>query len=186
VRHWSKGQRMVNLFAYTGAFSIYALAGGATRAVDVDAAEPALRDAARHASMNGFSERHSTLAVDLLENPSAALAHPDLRGASMIILDPPSLARRENQRHAALRAYRKLNAAAMAALPAGGLLATASCTAQVSPDAFRQAVAEAAASAGVEARILHEAGHAPDHPVPLSFPEGRYLKFLLLRVDPAR
>ena len=72
----------------------------------------------------------------------------------------------------------------MAALPAGGWLATASCTAQVSPEAFREALAEAAARAGVDARVLHEAGHATDHPVPLSFPEGRYLKFMLLRVDP--
>lgn len=186
LKRWAPGHTVVNLFAYTGAFSMYALAGGAARAVDVDVAEPALRDAARHASMNGFAERHSTLAADLLENPSLALANPALMGASMIVLDPPSLARRENQRHAALRAYRKLNAAAMAALPAGGLLASASCTAQVSPDAFRNVLAEAASSAGVEARILHEAGQAPDHPVPVSFPEGRYLKFVLLRVDPAR
>ena len=74
-----------------------------------------------------------------------------------------------------------------AALPEGGLLATASCTAQVSPAAFRDALAQAAAEAAVEAQVLHESGHAPDHPVPLAFPEGRYLKFVLLRVTrPAR
>ncbi|MDA0700379.1 MAG: class I SAM-dependent rRNA methyltransferase, partial [bacterium] len=84
------------------------------------------------------------------------------------------------------RAYRRLNAAAMAVLPAGGLLATASCTAQVSAEAFRGVLAEAAVEAGVDARILHEAGHAADHPVPLAFPEGRYLKFMVLRVDAPR
>jgi 23S rRNA (cytosine1962-C5)-methyltransferase len=96
------------------------------------------------------------------------------------------LARHKGQRHAALRAYRRLNAAALAALPDGGLLATASCTAQIGAEAFRGVVAEAANEAGVQARILHEAGHAPDHPVPLAFPEGRYLKFLLVRVDRPR
>ena len=118
-----------------------------------------------------------------MADPAAALRHAELAGSDLIVLDPPSLARHKGQRHAALRAYRRLNAAAMASLPDGGLLATASCTAQVTPEAFRGALAEAAAEAGVDARVLHEAGHAADHPVPLAFPEGRYLKFLVVRID---
>lgn len=195
VRGWAAGRTVANLFAYSGAFSVHALAGGARRAVDVDVAPAALRDAARNVAANaarfpdGAADargRHATLALDLLADPAAALRHPDLAGSDLIVLDPPSLARNKGQRHAALRAYRRLNAAAMAALPEGGLLATASCTAQVAPDAFRGALAEAAAEAGVDARVLHEAGHAADHPVPLAFPEGRYLKFVLLRVDRPR
>jgi 23S rRNA (cytosine1962-C5)-methyltransferase len=127
--------------------------------------------------------RHTTVALDLLADPAAALRLPALAGVDLIVLDPPSLARHKGQRHAALRAYRRLNAAAMAALPEGGLLATASCTSQVGADAFRGVLAEAAADAGVDARVLHEAGHAADHPVPLAFPEGRYLKFVVLRID---
>jgi len=188
VRGLARGRRVANLFAYAGAFSVYALAGGAERTVDVDVAAAALRDAARNVAANhpDVGERHATLALDLLADPAAALRHPLLAGSDLVVLDPPSLARNKSQRHGALRAYRRLNAAAMAALPPGGLLATASCTAQVGADAFRGVLAEAAAEAGVDARVLHEAGHAADHPVPLAFPEGRYLKFLLLQVDPPR
>ena len=183
----ARGRRVANLFAYAGAFSVYALVGGAERAVDVDTAAAALRDAVRNVAANdeagSLRSRHATLAHDLMADPAAALRHPDLAGSDLIVLDPPSLARHKGQRHAALRAYKRLNAAAMAALPAGGLLATASCTAQVSPEAFRAVLAEAALEAGVDARVLHEAGHAADHPVPLAFPEGRYLKFVVLRID---
>ncbi|MBW6456507.1 MAG: class I SAM-dependent methyltransferase [Trueperaceae bacterium] len=195
VRGLARGRRVANLFAYAGAFSLHALAGGAARAVDVDVAVAALADAERNVAANAAAieaadpdggparERHATLALDLLADPAAALRHPQLAGSDLVVLDPPSLARHKGQRHAALRAYRRLNAAAMAALPDGGLLASASCTAQVSPEAFRGVLAEAAAEAGVDARVLHEAGHAGDHPVPLAFPEGRYLKFVVLRID---
>jgi 23S rRNA (cytosine1962-C5)-methyltransferase len=196
VRALAGGRRVANLFAYAGAFSVYALSGGAASSVDVDAAAPALRDAERNVAANRAAieaaggaageVRHATLALDLLADPAAALRHPALAGCDLIVLDPPSLARHKGQRHAALRAYRRLNAAAMAALPEGGLLATASCTSQVSADAFRGVLAEAAVEAGVDARLLHEAGHAADHPVPLAFPEGRYLKFAVLRIDRAR
>jgi len=198
VRALARDRRVANLFAYSGAFSVHALAGGAARAVDVDVAAAALRDAERNVAANAAaietahpsgapaSERHATVALDLLADPAAALRHPALAGSDLIVLDPPSLARHKGQRHAALRAYRRLNAAAMAALPDGGLLATASCTAQVSPEAFRDVLAQAATEAAVDARVLHEAGHAGDHPVPLAFPEGRYLKFVLLRVDRPR
>jgi 23S rRNA (cytosine1962-C5)-methyltransferase len=107
----------------------------------------------------------------------------DASETDLVVLDPPSLARSKSQRHAALRAFRRLNAGVMERLPAGGLLATASCTAQVSPADFRAALAAAAGEAGVRAQILHEAGHALDHPVSLAFPEGRYLTFLLLCVS---
>lgn len=188
VRDIARGRRVANLFAYSGAFSVYALAGDAERAVDVDVASAALRDAARNVAANGdaiggdASERHGTLHADLLADPGAALAAPELAGSDLIVLDPPSLARRKGQRHAALRTYRRLNAAALAALPEGGVLATASCTAQVSHEAFLGALAEAASEAGVCAQVLRESGHAPDHPVRLAFPEGRYLSFVVLRV----
>jgi len=195
MRGLARGRRVANLFAYTGAFSLYALAGGAARAIDVDVAAAALGDAERNVRANAAAieaadpdggpatGRHATLALDLLADPAVALRHPELAGSDLIVLDPPSLARHKGQRHAALRAYRRLNGAAMAALPDGGLLATASCTAQVGPEAFRGVLAEAAAEAGVDARVLHEAAHAGDHPVPLAFLEGRYLKFVVLRVD---
>jgi len=96
-----------------------------------------------------------------------------------VILDPPSLAREKASRHAAARAYTRLNALALRCLRPGGVLASASCTSQVSPDLFREALATAAAQAGRRLLILHEAGHALDHPIPAHFPEARYLKFVL-------
>jgi 23S rRNA (cytosine1962-C5)-methyltransferase len=108
------------------------------------------------------------------------------RRFDLVVCDPPSLAHSKRGRHAALRSYRRLNASALRRVSAGGLLATSSCTAQVSPEAFRQVLGEAAAEAGVRAQIVHEAGQPVDHPVPVHFPEGRYLKFLVLRVlEPA-
>jgi 23S rRNA (cytosine1962-C5)-methyltransferase len=97
----------------------------------------------------------------------------------MVILDPPSLARSKRSRYAAVRAYERLNQAAMRCLPAGGLLATASCTSQVSPSRFREILGDAAAGAGKHLMIVHEAGHAMDHPVPAHMSEARYLKFVL-------
>ena len=100
----------------------------------------------------------------------------------VVVLDPPSLARNKKSRFAALRAYEKLNAQALRCVTPGGLLATASCTSQVSPEDFCNVLGEAAARAGRRVQVIHEAGHAPDHPVPASFPEGRYLKFVVARV----
>jgi len=177
VRELAAGARVLNLFAYNGGFSVYALAGGAAFVRSVDVSAAALRDAERNVAANGFAERHEAVAADAFE----FLTRHDER-YDLVVVDPPSLARRKEQRRAALRAYARLNALALARLRPGGLLATASCTAQVSPAAFREALAEAARRAGVRTQIVHEAGHAPDHPLRPGFPEGRYLKFAALRV----
>ncbi|MEX2535475.1 MAG: class I SAM-dependent rRNA methyltransferase [Trueperaceae bacterium] len=179
VRTMSSGRKVLNLFSYNGGFSVAALAGGAQAVVSVDMAEPALRDAVRTVELNGFdSERHATVTADVFEYLSSA---PSER-YGLVVCDPPSLAQAKRSRHAALRAYRRLNRSALERVEEGGLLATSSCTAQVSPEAFRQVVAEAVAEAGVRAQIIHEAGQPIDHPVPANFPEGRYLKFMVLRV----
>ena len=174
------GKRVLDLFSYSGAFGLYALAGGAAHVTDVDTAAAALTDARRNVAANGFAaERHSAVEADVygfLQEARAAGRRYDL-----IVLDPPSLARRKDKRRAALRAYRKLNVLALRVLEPGGWLASASCTSQITPEAFRDTLREAAAEVGVRAQIVREAGHARDHPVPLHFPEGRYLKFVLLR-----
>ena len=105
------------------------------------------------------------------------------RRFDLIILDPPSFAKAKQNRFAALRAYVRLNQMALACLEPGGLLATASCTSQVSPDAFRQTLADAGAAAGRRVLILHEAGQPLDHPAPAGFPEGRYLKFIIAQAS---
>jgi len=177
VRELAAGARVLNLFAYNGGFSVYALAGGAAFVRSVDVSAAALRDAERNAAQNGFAERHEAVVADVFE----FLPRHDER-YDLVIVDPPALARKKAQRRTALRAYARLNALALARVRPGGLLATASCTAQVSPSAFREALAEAARRAGVRTQIVHEAGHAPDHPLRPEFPEGRYLKFAVLRV----
>lgn len=185
-------REVVDCFAYTGGFSVAALLGGAARVTSVDVSSEALALCRRSVALLGDAAqaRHATRRADLMRDLERVLSDPRGDGsappADLIVLDPPALARRKTQRHAALRAYRRLNAVAMAALPDGGLLATASCTAQVSPEAFRDVLARAAQDAAVFAQVVHEAGHPSDHPVPLSFPEGRYLKFLLLRVTRPR
>ena len=182
LERWCAGKRVFNCFAYTGAFSLYAVRGGATEVVSADAAPQMAEETRRNLALNGFQpDAHPFVVADCFELVREYAAQGER--FDLVILDPPSLARAKRSRHAALRAYVRLNEAAVRCLPAGGLLATASCTSQVSPQAFREALGEAASRAGRRLLVLHEAGHALDHPVPAHFPEGRYLKFVLGRVQ---
>lgn len=188
VGQFCAGKRVLNLFSYTGAFSLYAAKAGAQHITSVDTAQPALDDAKRNVLANDLDiSKHQFLAEDcfaLLENLAQQDPQQNLKQDpqyEVIICDPPSLAKNKQQRARAERAYTRLHRDALHALPAGGILAAASCTAQVSPDAFRETLAEGARQAGCRVQIVHEAGHALDHPVAAHFPEGRYLKFLLAR-----
>ncbi len=180
---WSEGQTVLDCFCYVGAFSLYALRGGAKSVVACDAAAGAVQSAQRNFLLNGFDpDQHTFLIQDCFE----LLEHfsRDGRQFDIVILDPPSLARSRQSRRAAERAYVRLNRLAVGCVRPGGLLASASCTSQVSPEAFRRALAEAARRAGRRLLILHDAGHPLDHPVPAHFPEARYLKFVVSRVLP--
>ena len=181
LEQWCTGQRVLNCFAYTGAFSLYAVRGGAREVISADIAPGAVEGTRRNLALNGFDpDAHPSIVADCFE----VLDEYASRGKrfGLVILDPPSLARAKKSQHAALRAYTRLNQAAMRCLPPGGLLATASCTSQVSPSAFRSMLGDAAAGTGRRFLVLHEAGHPIDHPVPAHFLEGRYLKFCLGRV----
>jgi 23S rRNA (cytosine1962-C5)-methyltransferase len=183
LSRYCRGKTLLNLFAYTGAFSLYALRGSAKRATSVDIAPQAVEDAKRNFALNGFDPHaHEFLIADVFELLESYTR--EAKRFDVVVLDPPSLARGKRSRFAALRAYRKLNSLAIRCVAPGGLLATASCTSQVSPADFVAVLGEAAASTGCRLQILHEAGHAADHPVPATFPEGRYLKFVIARVLP--
>lgn len=183
VRSVARGAKVLNLFAYTGGFSVYALAGGATSAVSVDVAKPALATIEHTLQLNGLdSTAHTPLVADVFDSLPRWVKDPERY--DLVVVDPPSLANSAEQRRRAQRAYLRLNRDAMRLVVPGGLLATASCTAQVSPEAFKQVLAEAARAANVRAQVVAERGHAVDHPVPVSFPEGRYLKFMVLRILP--
>lgn len=175
----SSGKNVLNLFAYTGAFSLYAARGGARRVTSVDIAPAAMRDAARNFDLNGFdSSQHEFVSADCFKLLEEYVQQG--RIFDVVILDPPSLARSRDNRYAAARAYRKLNALALRCTASGGLLATASCTSQIGAEQFKEILLEASGDAGAHVQIVQENGQAPDHPV--TFFEGRYLKFVLARV----
>jgi 23S rRNA (cytosine1962-C5)-methyltransferase len=183
VRSLSEGRRVLNLFSYTGAFSIAAALGGATQVSSVDIAADANAAARDNFELNGLDpEQHEFVSADVFEYAKGAQARE--RKYDLVICDPPSFANSREQLWGALRAYVRVNALGMAATARGGFYAAASCTAQVSPVAFREALAEAAAKSGVRFQIVHEAGQALDHPCAAGHPEGRYLKFVVGRVLP--
>ncbi|MBN1612223.1 MAG: class I SAM-dependent rRNA methyltransferase [Polyangiaceae bacterium] len=183
-RRWvgehASGRKVLNLFAYTGAFSLHALRGGAKRVTNVDVAADALVAARDNCRLNGFEVNEADFvaadAFEYLEKRQRG------EGFELVVCDPPSFANSRAQLDAARQAYVRLNALAMKAVAPGGWLATASCTAQLTPAAFRDAIAEAAVRSRRRVQLVHEAGHALDHPVSAGHPEGRYLKFVVGRV----
>ena len=152
--------------------------------ISVDSAGPAMAAGERNFHRNHIDpSAHEFVVADCFE--LLEKYHSEGRRFDLIVVDPPSFARSKAQLETALHAYTRLNTLAMHCLAPDGLLASSSCTSQVSPDAFRDMLAQAAADAGRRALILHEAGQPLDHPVPVHFPEGRYLKFVLAAVEPA-
>jgi 23S rRNA (cytosine1962-C5)-methyltransferase len=183
VEWLSGGLRVLNCFAYTGTFSLYALRGGAASAVSADSGHGLADAAAANIALNQFDPtRHSFVTSDcfaLLDGYAKAGQRFD-----MVILDPPSFARAKASAYSAIRAYTRLNTLALRCIEPGGLLVSSSCTSQVSPEQFRTMLADAAARARRRLQIIHDAGQASDHPVPAGFLEGRYLKFVIARALP--
>jgi 23S rRNA (cytosine1962-C5)-methyltransferase len=177
------GKSMLNLFSYTGGFTVVAAHHGARTVTSVDIAEPAVRRVSDNLRLNGFEpNEHEFVAEDCYDYLARAV--DSSRRFDVVVCDPPSLARNRSQLEGAIKAYTLLNARAMSCVSPGGYFAAASCTAQVSSDAFRAMLAEAARRAKLRLQLVMEQGHAVDHPQYVGHPEGRYLKFLLLRVLP--
>lgn len=182
IRQRAKGLTVLNCFAYSGAFSVYAGMGGAKHVTSCDIAPGAMKDAEQNWRLNGLDpKRHEIVVADCFELLSRYASEG--RNFDLIILDPPSFARSKQNMYAAMRAYTRLNTLALRCLKPGGWLASASCTSQVSPENFREILAQAAADAHKRLLIQHDAAHAPDHPVAAHFPEGRYLKFIYAAVQ---
>ena len=177
------GKRVLNLFSYTGAFSLYAARAGASSVTSVDLSQPAARAARANFELNGLDpEQHEFLSEDVFE----FLERTRRAGTTydVVICDPPSFANSREQQKNALRAYVSVNSAGLRVLSPNGIYAAASCTAQVSPDSFRSVLAEAAVNAKRRLQIFHDAAHAGDHPIFVGHPEGRYLKFIVARALP--
>ncbi len=176
VQGLAAGQDVLNLFSYTGGFSIAAALGGARKVTSVDLAAPAVAAARRNFARNGLPDDHELAVADVFDFIAAA----GDRRWDVVVCDPPSFAPSARALPAALAAYRKLNATAARMVAAGGLLATASCSSHVTPADFQAVVAGALLDAGRDGRIVAVRGAGADHPTLPAFPEGRYLKFLLL------
>lgn len=180
VGKYSQGRNVLNLFCYTGGFSIYALAAGAEHVDSVDSSAKAMMMVDRNVALNGFDpSRHTSYCADAIEFLKKA---PEDR-YDLIIVDPPAFAKHRGVLKNALRAYQRLNAAAIAKVAPGGLVFTYSCSQVVDKEAFALAVFSAAASVGRSVRILDRLNQPADHSVNIYHPEGEYLKGLLLYVE---
>jgi 23S rRNA (cytosine1962-C5)-methyltransferase len=177
VERLAKGARVLDLYCYVGGFSLAAARGGATSITAVDVSARALERARAHFEANGLG------ALDAVEADAFRwLEQAPAGGFDLVVCDPPKFARARKDLDAALRGYRRLNALAMQALAPGGILCTASCSQLVSPEDFERALSGAAQDAHRRLQLLHIGAQPPDHCVPIGFPEGRYLKFLVCRV----
>lgn len=180
VRQLSKAKSVLNCFAFSGGFSVNAALGGATSVFSVDQDADAVSLARQNFKENGVAaEKHDFLAADVFELLDSFKREG--RTFDVVILDPPAFAKSQKAVEAAIDGYASLNRQALAVVAKGGLLCTASCSARVSADAFWGAVREGALNAGVDLTLVEERYQPPDHPVRLQFPEGKYLKFGVLR-----
>jgi 23S rRNA (cytosine1962-C5)-methyltransferase len=181
VEQLSANRSVLNCFAYTGGFSLYALRGGATTVTSVDIGKGLAEAATTNIQLNALdSSRHEFITADCFDVLNRYVNQN--QQFDLVILDPPSFAKSKQNRYAAIRAYTRLNTLGIRCVAPGGLLVSSSCTSQVGPDAFREILASAALDADRRLQIIHEAGQPLDHPVPAHFPEGRYLKFVVGRV----
>jgi len=178
LRNYVKGKSVLNCFCYTGAFSVYAFAGGAESVLSMDSSAPALEQVNRNLAINGFGDNDSEL-MEADVFTALRKFRDSRRSFDLIILDPPKFAPTIAQAERAARGYKDINLLAFKLLNPGGVLFTFSCSGGVSRELFQKIVAGAAQDAGVEARILAQLSQAPDHPISLNFPEGMYLKGLV-------
>ncbi len=180
VRDYSAGRRAVDIFCYSGGFTVNALAGGAERVISVDASEPAISMVQNHVKLNGFPEfRNDCQILDAFE----FLRNMQPGENDLIVLDPPAFTKHISTVGRAARGYKDINMQALKRIAQGGFLFTFSCSQHISKDLFQKIVFGAAADAGREVRIVRQLSQASDHPVNIYFPEGDYLKGLLLYVS---
>jgi 23S rRNA (cytosine1962-C5)-methyltransferase len=175
------GNTVLNCFAYTGAFAVYAAGAGAKKVVNVESSAEALKLAQRNVALNGFDGRDDEYVEgDVFQ----VLRQYRDKGRSfdLIVLDPPKFAYYQSQVQAACRGYKDINLLAMQMLRPGGILFTFSCSGLISPELFQKVVFGASVDAGRDVQIIEKLSQGFDHPILLSFPESEYLKGFICRV----
>ena len=182
VERYAAGKQVLNMFCYTGGFSLYALRGGAKQVHSVDVSQKAIDLVNANVARN-FPDctNHRAVAADAFDYLSAQCAEG--KRFDLIILDPPAFAKHRDAVKNALRGYQRINAKAIEMIRPGGILFTFSCSQAVDKEAFRLAVFSAAAQTGRKVRILHQLHQPQDHPINIYHPEGEYLKGLVLYVE---
>jgi len=176
---YAKGKKVLNMFGYTGGFSVYAMRGGASLVHSVDSSKKATELTDKNIELNFPGTKiHESFA----EDASHFLTNPREK-YDLIVLDPPAFAKHKNVLSNALQGYKKLNRRAFEIIEPGGILFTFSCSQVVSKENFRKSVFAAAANTGRSVKILNQLSQPSDHPVSIYHPEGEYLKGLVLKVD---
>ena len=179
LEHYAKGRNVLNMFCYTGGFSVYAMRGGANLVHSVDSSAKAIALTDANMALNFPNDsRHKSFCEDAFKFLDASGNTYDL-----VILDPPAFAKHRSALHNALKGYTRLNAKAFSKIKPGGIMFTFSCSQVVTKDNFRAAVFTAAATANRRVRILHQLHQPADHPINIYHPEGEYLKGLVLYVE---
>ena len=193
VERYASGKDVLNMFCYTGGFSLYALRGGAKTVDSVDVSQKAIDLVNINVARNFPNDpRHHAYAADAFDFLSEKIANhkspitnhqSPITNYDLIILDPPAFAKHRDAVKNALRGYQRINAKAIEKIRPGGILFTFSCSQAVDKEAFRLAVFSAAAQVGRKVRILHQLHQPQDHPINIYHPEGEYLKGLVLYVE---
>lgn len=179
VSMYAKNKKVLNCFCYTGGFSLYALAGGASQVVSVDISQKAVDLMDENVLLNNFADRHTSHCANVMHY----LTDKTLPAYDVVIVDPPAFAKSHHKRHNAVQAYKRLNTLALQKVSNGGLLFTFSCSQVVNTQLFYDTIVAAGIEAGKKIRVLHSLSQGPDHPINLFHPEGHYLKGLVLYVE---
>ncbi len=178
IRNYCANRRVLNCFSYTGGFSVYAGTAGAKAVTSVDISKPATEQCRKNFALNGLdSPDHEFIAQDVFDYLKAL----EPGAFDFIILDPPSFAKNKKQLTNAIKAYTTINSKALEKLPLGGFLVSASCTSHVDPLTFLKILHQSAVNARCTVKVVENREQPFDHAYNLAFPEGRYLKFVILR-----
>ena len=179
LEFYSKDKKVLNMFCYTGGFSVYAMRGGAKCVHSVDSSSKAIDLTNANIELNfKGDERHQAFTEDAFKFLESTTTDYDL-----VILDPPAFAKHKHALHNALKGYTRLNKIAISKIKKGGIIFTFSCSQAVNKDQFRLAVFSAAAQSGRRVRIIHQLHQPADHPINIYHPEGEYLKGLVIQVE---